>query len=391
MKATAPEALQAQLHQLWERGAVLREALGGPTRFPVRLKFSPPTAADLTGHYAAVRTWVAAVAALPYLRLEWQTVAHRVQGPQRLPVQAWVDTPAQVGQALGKQQAIQHFAALVADTRALQPALLAWLERRPLQALEYLEIWPQLRAVTAWLLAHPRPGIYLRQVDLPGISSKFIEQHRTVLTELLDLVLPSTAVDASQTGVDRFPARYGFRSKPTRIRLRILDARLALWPGITYPDLTLDATSFSQLDWPLQQVFITENETNFLAFPPVASAIVIFGAGYGWTALAEARWLSRCALYYWGDLDTHGFAILDQLRRVHPHAVSWLMDQETLLAHREFWTWEPQPTHAELTRLTDAEQTLYQQLRHNQWGTNLRLEQEQVRFGWLTAQLATLS
>jgi hypothetical protein len=70
--------------------------------------------------------------------------------------------------------------------------------------------------------------------------------------------------------------------------------------------------------YPSQRVFITENETNFLAFPEVADAIVVFGAGYGWEALARASWLHRCQLHYWGDIDTHGFAILDQLRGYFP-------------------------------------------------------------------------
>ena len=36
----------------------------------------------------------------------------------------------------------------------------------------------RLLDVVTWLRAHPRPGIYLRQVDLPGIHSKFIERHK---------------------------------------------------------------------------------------------------------------------------------------------------------------------------------------------------------------------
>ncbi len=43
--------------------------------------------------------------------------------------------------------------------------------------------------------------------------------------------------------------------------------------------------------------------------------------------LAQAGWLARCQVYYWGDIDTHGFAILDQLRTHIPHARSLLMDR----------------------------------------------------------------
>jgi len=88
---------------------------------------------------------------------------------------------------------------------------------------------------------------------------------------------------------------------------------------------------------PVQRVFITENETNFLAFPPACNAIVIFGAGYGWDALSRSRWLNNCSIHYWGDIDTHGFGILDQLRGHFDHVVSFLMDRATLDAHAVFW------------------------------------------------------
>ena len=60
--------------------------------------------------------------------------------------------------------------------------------------------------------------------------------------------------------------------------------------------------------------------------------MVIFGAGYGFEMLNHARWLASRRIHYWGDIDTHGFAILDQLRRRFEHVESFLMDRETLLA-----------------------------------------------------------
>ena len=65
-----------------------------------------------------------------------------------------------------------------------------------------------------WLQVHPRPGIYLRQVDLPGIHSKFIERHKGVLAELFDLALPREAIDTASAGQSGFARRYGFRDKP---------------------------------------------------------------------------------------------------------------------------------------------------------------------------------
>jgi hypothetical protein len=136
---------------------------------------------------------------------------------------------------------------------------------------------------------------------------------------------------------------------------------------------------------------VTENETNFLAFPPVASAIVVFGAGYGWDALARAAWLAHCQMFYWGDIDTHGFAILDQLRGHFPTVVSLLMDRETLLAHRLHWSEEPDPVRHDLMRLTPEEAAVYDDLRFDRHQPRLRLEQERVGFGWLCDRLARIS
>jgi len=152
-------------------------------------------------------------------------------------------------------------------------------------------------------------------------------------------------------------------------------------------DVTLTQADFAQLKLPVQRVFVTENEINFLAFPPVTDSVVIFGAGYGFDALADAAWLQRCTVFYWGDIDTHGFAILDQLRAHLPHVQSLLMDQATLLAHRAQWVTEPQPLLRDLPRLTPHETALFNDLRDNRLQTRLRLEQERISFGWISLAL----
>lgn len=390
MTWTGARELKAQLSRLWERGDLLREALGGPSRFPVRLAIKGPGSADITDRFDAVRVWASELTAAAHLRLEWQDIRHRVQGAQRMPSSAWVDSVEDALVWLGKRRDGERFTALVAATRRVHPTLLPWLERRPLQALELADQWPQLLAVVGWFVDHPRPAIYLRQVDLPGIHTKFIEGHRSVLAELLDMALPAEAVDPAKTGASQFAGRYGLRDKPIRIRLRVLDPELTLLPGIDCADITLDADSFGRLRFPVRRVFITENEINFLAFPRVQGAIVIFGAGYGWDALARSAWLNDCTVVYWGDIDTHGFAILNQLRGQFAHVVSFLMDRETLLAHTAIWGSEDRPSLVDLPRLTREENALYDDLRDNRIRKGLRLEQEQIGFGWVSRRLEQL-
>jgi hypothetical protein len=99
--------------------------------------------------------------------------------------------------------AADQFAALVELTRDKRPELLPWLTKRRLRALELAEDWPRLLEIIGWLLEHPRPAIYLRQIDLPGVHTKLIEGHRGVLAELLDLVLPEVSIDGNHTGIVR--------------------------------------------------------------------------------------------------------------------------------------------------------------------------------------------
>ncbi|MCM8626886.1 DUF3322 domain-containing protein [Accumulibacter sp.] len=396
MSWTTPADLRAQVQRLWDRGDLLRATVTDAIAWPLRLNLKAPSAADLSDRFEAVRDWVRAVADTPKVRIGWREWNHRVQGTQRLPVAVWLDALQDALAFIGKIRQAQRFEALWQQTAATHPTLLSWLSRRPIQALDLADRWERLLAVVAWLQAHPRPGVYLRQVDVPGVDSKFIETHRGVLAELLDLALPPEAVETQASGVAQFTRRFGFLGKPVRIRFRLLDPALPSLPGChalpgVLPDITLDANSLAALALPVERVFITENETNFLAFPEVAGAIVVFGAGYGWEALSRAGWLHRCQLYYWGDIDTHGFAILDQLRGHFPSAASFLMDRETLLAHRSHWGEEPEPARHDLPRLTDEEATVYDDLRFDRHQPRLRLEQERVGFGWLCDRLACIS
>lgn len=395
MNWSRPADLRAQLERLWQRGELLRttvceDALG----WPLRLSLKSPSASDLGDHFDTVRDWVREIGAMSRVRVEWREWTHRIQGKQRLPGTIWIDSLDDALAMIGKTGDARRFEGLWQQTADEQPALLPWLHRYPLQTLALAEHWPRLLAVVAWMQAHPRPGVYLRQVDAPGVDSKFIEAHRGTLAKWLDLALPPEAIDHSATGGTQFARRFGFRDKPVRIRLRLLDPRLPNLPGCTgLSDITLDADSFAMLALPVQRVFITENEVNFLAFPPIDQAIVVFGAGYGWEALARAAWLHRCAMHYWGDIDTHGFAILDSLRAHFPHAGSVLMDRPTLMAHQPQWGEEPLDKRhdRDLSRLTGEETMLYDDLRLDRLGPHLRLEQERISYGWLCDALAVVT
>ena len=137
---------------------------------------------------------------------------------------------------------------------------------------------------------------------------------------------------------------------------------------------------------------ITENKINGLSFPAVSGAMVIFGLGYGVDALADVPWLRKRTIHYWGDIDTHGFAILSRLRGHLPQVRSLMMDEATLLACRELWVQEESNKRftGEPGHLTEAERALYHTLRDDRFGHGVRLEQERILFDRVIAVVDAL-
>lgn len=387
MSWTRPADLRSQVQRLWDRGELLQSLVTEEGIFPRRLVLKVPNSSEITSAFDEVRLWTAELRSMPRIRVEMREFNHRVFGHNSIPQSAWIDSLDDALALLGKSREAAVFADLVKSTRQQQPQLLEWMAQRPLNALPLADSWERLLKVVDWMKKHPRPAIYLRQVDIPGVHSKLIEAHRSVLTEWLNLVLSPHSITPEYTGISQFAARFGFREKPEHVRFRVFDPVPSQLEALGDADITLDADHFAALNLPLQQVFITENETNFLAFPTVANSAVVFGAGYGCEALARADWLRNCKIRYWGDIDTHGFAILNQLRSHFGHVESLLMDRETLMVHQSVWGVETKQVLHDLSRLNPDETAIFNDLRDNRIRKHLRLEQELVGYGWLKAAI----
>lgn len=70
--------------------------------------------------------------------------------------------------------------------------------------LENAVDWERILSVLLWFRRHPRSGLYLRQLDIVGVDTKFIENRETLLSELLDIVLPADAVESTALGQRNF-------------------------------------------------------------------------------------------------------------------------------------------------------------------------------------------
>ncbi len=104
--------------------------------------------------------------------------------------------------------------------------------------------------------------------------------------------------------------------------------------------------------------------------------------------MAARSWLTGRRIHYWGDIDTRSFVTLNRLRARYPDVHSVLMDEATLLAHRERWAVEEKPADVALPLLTRAESALYADLVDGHHGHRVRLEQERISFARVLEALA---
>lgn len=368
---TRPADVAAAVRKKWASGALLSRFAAGQEWQPLGFPIRGPSAREMGERLSEVRHWVAewTQAASGPLRVEHKQVGGRHFGANNIPSRAWLDSYDDTWTLLGVRPDVHRLGQLIETTRGTR--LVPWLTAHPMRALRLASDWDRLLSTVRWIEQRQVPGMYLRQVDVPGVDTKFIERHQRVLAELLDAqLIPSRVED----GAPDFAGRYGFLRRPRYVRFRVA----GVFRGFT--EMSVRAEELTTAPPGISRAYVIENEITYLAFPVPAAAMVIFGGGYAVPLLEALGWLPALDVVYWGDIDTHGFAILDRLRRHLPVARSMLMDRATLLNHRDHWAIEPSPTATALDRLDPAESALYADLISDAYGPSVRLEQERISF-----------
>lgn len=377
---TSAQDIAARVRRRWDDGALLRTyGLGEP--FPtVEVAIRGPRPSQIGDDIAAVRAWIVELErgsrdGTRY-RLQWSPVGGRTIGRNEIPDRAIVSTYDQAW-ALLKTAATAHAYGELLSLADNDPEVRRWMLDNPHRALALRDEMPSVIQAYRWLAEHRGSGRYLRQISAPGVDTKFAERHRSVLASMLG-VRPSAKA---------FVEDLGLRAKPDFVRLRVS-------PGLGLPEplqeIAVPVDDLALLRLEPHRGLVVENEITYLSVDVPLTGVVVWGKGFGVDQVGRLPWLSGVDVAYWGDIDTHGLAILDRLRAWLPQTRSVLMDRETLMAHRDRWVTEERPATSELTRLTRAERDLYADLVQDRLGPQVRLEQERVDWGWAQQHLARL-
>ncbi|WP_165423172.1 DUF2220 domain-containing protein [Ktedonosporobacter rubrisoli] len=179
-----------------------------------------------------------------------------------------------------------------------------------------------------------------------------------------------------------FEQRFGLREEDQG-QIRLLDDQLRKHYGLAVTELTLPHSQCARLPLKGHYCIIAENKMTFLTLPPLSDTFAILGGGFKVGSRVSLPWLSEFPVIYWGDLDSHGFQILSQLRSIFPYVISLMMEKETLQIFAQFCVRATPCAVRNLPYLTADEHELFLHLAHN----TIRLEQEHTTHAHAPSQI----
>jgi len=356
-----------------------RDWLEGNGHWPLSIPLGIPSEQQAERDLSAVKRWVAAWQNWQGIgELVWTTRRWRKLGQQDLPEKLLLQTPDQAASWIGEKTRWQTAHNRYCEFIERWPVLANHLPRYFSVLADALDSDIQkLTTVLSWLQTNPASQLYIRQLPIEGVDTKWLGNHKKLISELL------TCLHALESEPGDFYAITGIRREPARIRMRILDDSLRKLCG-GLGDITAPVDELKNLNLPVKRIYIVENIQTGLAFNDIPGAVVIMGLGYSVDLLAQIPWVKQSQGFYWGDIDTHGFAILGRAKASLPHITSILMDEHTLLMYKHLWVHEDKPAKAiDVDCLTDDEREMYKKLLENKWGSQIRLEQERLSWDYV--------
>lgn len=286
-------------------------------------------------------------------------------GKQVVPVKILIESVEDYLQISGKIKEYQRFCKNYSLIVEELPLLIDWIKNNPQKLIEH-ETWADTLKVCKYFIANPRPNMYVRQLPI-DVHTKYIIENKSTITSLLNFLIPENINKEEKD----FEKRFNLLSKEQLIRIRFLDKSKSPLQNIT--DISFTEKELRYYDFKVDNIFIAENLMNFLTLPQLNNTIAIWsGGGFNISYLRNVEWLKDKQFYYWGDIDSHGFHILNQCRSYFSNTVSVMMNEETL--SRFQYSEGKQANSQSLKWLNEGETKLYNRVRKN----NIRLEQEKI-------------
>lgn len=328
--------------------------------------------------------------------VETKTIKTHKQGMQTIIEKIYFETEIDFIRFIGKEKETENFKKHLSIIKNHFSNLNAedvqndWLKKhlRSLIAETEDDYWQNIFLCAIWFLNNPHCNVYLREIPVP-VHTKFIEQNTSLIFSVYTALNKNEDTDKVSSNADIY-IRWGVRTAEPFIRFRSLDKDIHLKilnEEFTSYEIQTPLSAFAKINFnSIEYIFIVENLMVYLTFPAFNKTLCIFGSGFAAVNLKECKTLNEKKLYYFGDMDEHGFEILSNVRSIFPNIQSFCMDQKTYETFSIFAV-KGENSHSKIEdlNLSEDELHLFKFLRENK--TIGRLEQEKISQAFIKSRI----
>lgn len=227
--------------------------------------------------------------------------------------------------------------------------------------------------------------VYLREFTAKGVDTKFFENNIRYLRELYN-ILNNANLEKSEDlynalNITSYPEDEDY------VTLRLMTDSTS---NIHIQNIKVYYKELNNLQAKPQKVVIIENKATFYRFPETEGCICIWGHGFAVTGLlSNISFIKDAAkIYYWSDIDTDGYTMLNNIRKCYPKVKSLMMGEKFV---KNVIQYNVKDTGSEksvnsLDRLNDDEKKAFAYISKNR----LRIEQEKIPHELIEEQIKML-
>ncbi len=238
--------------------------------------------------------------------------------------------------------------------------------------------------IATFLIANPSSMMYPRELPTT-VNTKFLEKN---ISSFITFIKYFREVDEE---CDKWQ-QLGLVNPASTVSLRYTSSFSIHSNDSCFkaPIISVEPSSLKTMTGNFDKIFILENKTTFYTFPLKANECAIYCGGFAILMLKNTSFLKESNIYYFGDLDEHGFAILSKFRELYSNVNSFCMDLKTIEDYKENLI-KGEHYLGDIKELSTKEsEALYYLTENLIAGTSSRIEQEKISSNYLLKRLEEL-
>ena len=207
LKLQTKQTITKKLTSLYAKAEHLKAYLQKES-FDINFSFKRLSQKDIERNFNQINLWIKELKQFPF-EIKFASVSYRSLGEQSLPC-SLVVSQEQFLAYLGKKREFFKHISLIEESFSQFALLKPLLIKEPKLIMEYGDVWDRLLKVCHYFMAYPKPpNLYIRELEIEEVDSKFIELHKRVLDKLLETILEPSFYNAEITKI----SNYGFEKK----------------------------------------------------------------------------------------------------------------------------------------------------------------------------------